>query len=55
MSVFSAKDGNGAFKALAGPTHHDELQERSGQTLFELCLRLMTKGGAALSLQPTRD
>ncbi len=34
------------FKALADPTRRailDELQERSGQTLFELCLRLTTK------------
>ena len=34
------------FKALADPTRRvilDELQERSGQTLFELCVRLTTK------------
>jgi DNA-binding transcriptional ArsR family regulator len=34
------------FKALADPTRRvilDELQERSGQTLFELCTRLITR------------
>ena len=34
------------FKALADPTRRkilDELAERSGQTLFELCARLATK------------
>jgi DNA-binding transcriptional ArsR family regulator len=34
------------FKALADPTRRtilDELTERSGQTLFELCGRLATK------------
>ena len=34
------------FKALADPTRRailDELQERSGQTLFELCTRLLTR------------
>lgn len=36
------------FKALADPTRRailDELQERSGQTLFEICVRLTTKHG----------
>lgn len=36
------------FKALADPTRRailDELQERSGQTLFELCTRLITRHG----------
>ena len=36
------------FKALADPTRRailDELQERNGQTLFELCVRLTTKHG----------
>jgi DNA-binding transcriptional ArsR family regulator len=35
-----------AFKALADPTRRktiDELSERSGQTLFEICSRLATK------------
>ena len=34
------------FRALADPTRRailDELQERSGQTLFELCARLISK------------
>lgn len=34
------------FKALADPTRRrilDELDERNGQTLFELCSRLATK------------
>jgi DNA-binding transcriptional ArsR family regulator len=34
------------FKALADPTRRlilDELSERNGQTLFELCTRLMMK------------
>ena len=34
------------FKALADPTRRailDELTERDGQTLFELCSRLITK------------
>jgi DNA-binding transcriptional ArsR family regulator len=36
------------FKALADPTRRailDELTERNGQTLFELCSRLATKHG----------
>ena len=36
------------FKALADPTRRailDELQERSGQTLFELCIRLINRHG----------
>ncbi|GAA1819289.1 metalloregulator ArsR/SmtB family transcription factor [Planosporangium flavigriseum] len=35
------------YKALADPTRRailDELQDRSGQTLFELCTRLIGKG-----------
>jgi DNA-binding transcriptional ArsR family regulator len=34
------------FKALADPTRRkilDELSERNGQTLFEICSRLATK------------
>ncbi len=40
------------FKALADPTRRailDELQERSGQTLFELCTRLITRHGLGSS------
>ncbi|MDQ3054732.1 MAG: helix-turn-helix domain-containing protein, partial [Actinomycetota bacterium] len=42
------------FKALADPTRRailDELQERDGQTLFELCVRLTTKHGLGSSRQ----
>jgi DNA-binding transcriptional ArsR family regulator len=42
------------FKALADPTRRkilDELTERSGQTLFELCSRLAMKHGLASSRQ----
>ena len=42
------------FKALADPTRRtilDELIERDGQTLFELCARLATKHQLASSRQ----
>ncbi|MEV5431981.1 metalloregulator ArsR/SmtB family transcription factor [Streptomyces sp. NPDC052701] len=42
------------FKALADPTRRrilDELVERDGQTLFEICTRLMVKHGLGLSRQ----
>ncbi|MFD3413323.1 ArsR/SmtB family transcription factor [Streptomyces cyaneofuscatus] len=42
------------FKALADPTRRrilDELAERNGQTLFEICARLVTKHGLSLSRQ----
>ena len=42
------------FKALADPTRRailDELAERSGQTLFEICTRLSTKYGLGMSRQ----
>ena len=42
------------FKALADPTRRvllDELQERNGQTLFELCTRLITRHGLSSSRQ----
>ncbi len=42
------------FKALADPTRRailDELQERNGQTLFELCTRLISKHGLSSSRQ----
>ena len=42
------------FKALADPTRRailDELQERSGQTLFELCSRLISRHGLSSSRQ----
>ncbi len=42
------------FKALADPTRRailDALQDRGGQTLFELCVRLTTKHGLGSSRQ----
>ena len=42
------------FKALADPTRRailDELQDRNGQTLFELCARLITKHGLGSTRQ----
>lgn len=42
------------FKALADPNRRrilDELTERSGQTLFEICARLVSKHGLSLSRQ----
>ncbi|MCF2128363.1 metalloregulator ArsR/SmtB family transcription factor [Strepomyces sp. STD 3.1] len=42
------------FKALADPTRRrilDELVERDGQSLFEICARLTTKHGLGLSRQ----
>ena len=42
------------FKALADPTRRailDELSERNGQTLFEICVRLTTKHGLGLTRQ----
>ena len=42
------------FKALADPTRRailDELMERDGQTLFELCSRLATKHGMGSTRQ----
>jgi DNA-binding transcriptional ArsR family regulator len=42
------------FKALADPTRRailDELQLRNGQTLFELCVRLITNHGSTSTRQ----
>jgi DNA-binding transcriptional ArsR family regulator len=42
------------FKALADPTRRrilDELLDRDGQTLFELCTRLVTKHGLGSTRQ----
>jgi DNA-binding transcriptional ArsR family regulator len=42
------------FKALADPTRRailDELQDRDGQTLYELCARLATKHGLGSTRQ----
>jgi DNA-binding transcriptional ArsR family regulator len=51
MMMAMAED---VFKALADPTRRrilDELVERDGQTLFEICARLVTKHGLGLSRQ----
>jgi DNA-binding transcriptional ArsR family regulator len=45
---------NDVFHALAAPARRailDELQERDGQTLFELCTRLTMKHGLDMSRQ----
>ncbi|MCP2341447.1 ArsR/SmtB family transcription factor [Actinomadura rupiterrae] len=42
------------FKALADPTRRlilDELAERDGQSLFEICTRLITRHDLALTRQ----
>lgn len=42
------------FKALSDPTRRilvEELAERNGQTLFELCVRLISRHGLDLSRQ----
>ena len=42
------------YRALADPTRRailDELRERSGQTLFELCTRLLSRHGLGSSRQ----
>ena len=42
------------FKALADPTRRailDELKDRNGQTLFEICARLITRHGLASTRQ----
>ena len=42
------------FRALADPTRRailDELTERDGQTLFELCARLVTRHGLGSTRQ----
>ncbi len=47
-------DVSDVFKALADPTRRtilDELAERDGQTLFELCSRLAMKHGLGTSRQ----
>lgn len=47
-------DVGDVFKALADPTRRtilDELTDRNGQTLFEICSRLATKHGLGSSRQ----
>lgn len=51
--VADVDDGD-LFKALAEPTRRvilDELAERNGQTLFELCARLVMRHGIGSSRQ----
>jgi hypothetical protein len=46
------------FEALATPARRavvDELHERSGQSLFELCSRLAMKHGRALKCPARRE
>jgi DNA-binding transcriptional ArsR family regulator len=53
MHAYRLVVGN-VFRALADPTRHvilDELRERDGQTLFELCVRLATKHGLGSTRQ----
>lgn len=54
ITCLSSAGVGDVFKALADPTRRailDELQERNGQTLFELCSRLATKYGLGSSRQ----
>jgi len=49
-----AAEAGDVFKALADPTRRkilDELAERDGQTLFEICSRLTMKHGLGSSRQ----
>jgi DNA-binding transcriptional ArsR family regulator len=48
------RDVGDVFKALADPTRRailDELADRTGQTLFELCSRLAMRHGMTMSRQ----
>ena len=54
MLAYGVPVGGDVFKALADPTRRallDELQERNGQTLFELCARLISRHGLSSSRQ----
>lgn len=54
MLAYGSVMADDVFKALADPTRRlilDELTERNGQTLFEICSRLVTKHGLGLSRQ----
>ena len=47
-------DPNGAFQAIADPTRRrilEELSKRDDQTLYELCVRMLTDPGIAMSRQ----
>ena len=52
--MHNVPDVGDVFKALADPTRRtilDELAERDGQTLFEICARLTSKHGLGSSRQ----
>ncbi|NLU68082.1 helix-turn-helix transcriptional regulator [Streptomyces sp. HNM0574] len=54
MLAYSGVVADDVFKALADPTRRtilDELAERSGQTLFEICSRLTMKHRLSTSRQ----
>ncbi|GAA4841945.1 metalloregulator ArsR/SmtB family transcription factor [Kitasatospora terrestris] len=54
MLAYGGDVADDVFKALADPTRRrilDELAERDGQSLFEICARLATKHGLGLSRQ----
>jgi DNA-binding transcriptional ArsR family regulator len=47
-------DVGDVYRALADPTRRailDELQERNGQTLFEICARLISRHGSGSTRQ----
>ena len=53
-ACLSCRPVGDVFKALADPTRRtilDELTERDGQTLFEICSRLTMKHGLSSSRQ----
>ena len=52
--AYSLRQVGDVFKALSDPTRRailDELRERDGQTLFELCVRLITNHGSSSTRQ----
>lgn len=54
MLAYDGAVASDVFKALADPTRRrilDELVERDGQSLFEICARLTARHGLGLSRQ----
>ena len=54
LNSYRSDDNAGVFRALADPTRRtilDELAERDGQTLFEICIRLTSKHGLSSTRQ----
>jgi len=52
--VAEPTDGDEVFRALADPTRRailDELADRDGQTLFEICARLVMRHGIGSTRQ----